>query len=352
MNTPVIVIGAHGVIGRSTLLELHDEGHETISVARRGPVTTPQGDPIGRHLSVDLLSEEQSRAAFAGIMGQVDLVYAAYLERATMRETVEPNLRMLDHALKAVHASGATLRHLVLIGGGKSYGEHLGGYKTPAKESDPRFLGPIFYNNQEDLLAEDAQAHGYGWTVLRPDAVVGFSLGSPMNMLTGIAAYGALCRHANVPLRFPGTHAAWQALHQATDARIVAQATAWALRTSTASGEIFNVTNGDNFRWCHLWPELAQFFNTPVAPPQPVSLKEQMADKASAWDELQGRHHLIAPSLEQFAAWDFVDGWFGMADDMVQSTIKIRRAGFNGCIDTHESFLRNLSQLRRWRFIP
>ena len=26
-------------------------------------------------------------------------------------------------------------------------------YKTPAKESDPRLLGPIFYNDQEDLVA-------------------------------------------------------------------------------------------------------------------------------------------------------------------------------------------------------
>ena len=37
---------------------------------------------------------------------------------------------------------------------------------------------------------------------------------------------------------------------------------------------------------------------------------------------------------------------------MVQSTIKIRRAGFAECIDSHESLLRNLDLLRRHRLIP
>ena len=49
----------------------------------------------------------------------------------------------------------------MLIGGGESYGERLGPYKTPAKESDPRFLGPIFYNEQEDLLADRARRGGF-----------------------------------------------------------------------------------------------------------------------------------------------------------------------------------------------
>ena len=33
-------------------------------------------------------------------------------------------------------------------------GQHIGPYKTPAKESDPRILGPLFYDDQEDFLAE------------------------------------------------------------------------------------------------------------------------------------------------------------------------------------------------------
>ncbi|MFD0852074.1 NAD-dependent dehydratase, partial [Actinomadura adrarensis] len=183
-----------------------------------------------------------------------------------MAESVAPNVAMLDHALEGLRAAGARLARVVMIGGGKSYGEHLGPYKTPAKESDPRHLGPIFYNDQEDLLRERGRRDGrdgFSWTVLRPDIVIGPSLGSPMNLLTSIAVYAALCGQDGVPLRFPGTREAYTALHQITDADLLAEATAWALTGGTAAEAIFNITNGDLFRWEHLWPRVAGLFDMP-----------------------------------------------------------------------------------------
>jgi hypothetical protein len=38
--------------------------------------------------------------------------------------------------------------------------------------------------------------------------------------------------------------------------------------------------------------------------------------------------------------------------DMVQSTITIRQAGFNDCIDTHESLINQLDRLRTAKLIP
>ena len=64
------------------------------------------------------------------------------------------------------------------------------------------------------------------------------------------------------------------------------------------------------------------------------------------------RHQLRPLPLSAVAAWPFVDGWFAMESDMVQSTIKIRQAGFTACIDTHESFVVNLEQLQHLRLIP
>jgi hypothetical protein len=52
------------------------------------------------------------------------------------------------------------------------------------------------------------------------------------------------------------------------------------------------------------------------------------------------------------AAWPFVDGWLNMGGDRVQSTIKIRQAGFNCCIDSHDSVVRQLHRLRQYRLIP
>lgn len=343
-----LVAGAHGVVGGAVVRSLLKDGSDVVTVARRGPVVV-DGAPVGTHIAVDLLDRDATAAALAG--SDVDtVVFAAYIEKPTMAQTVAPNVAMLSNLLDAL--TDAPLRQVVLIGGGKSYGEHLGGYKTPAKETDPRFLGPIFYNDQEDLLAAHAERHGYTWTVLRPDAVIGPAVGSPMNMLSGVAVYATICKHLGVPLRFPGTEKAWTALHQATDARIIADAAVWALRSPHAEGEIFNVTNGDNFRWQHLWLDIAAAFDMETAPPQPMSLQEQMADKTEVWDQIVAAHSLEPLTLAQAVSWPFADGWFANDTDMVQSTIKIRQAGFGDCIDTHRSFVENLDFLRTLTLIP
>jgi nucleoside-diphosphate-sugar epimerase len=347
-----LVVGAHGIIGGAVAEHLHRSGVQVATLARRGPLALGDGSSESDHFQLDLLDRAATTAALRERADIEHVVYAAYLERRTMLETVEPNLTMLRNVLDAVTASHSTLRHVVLIGGGKSYAEHLGGYKTPAKESDPRFLGPIFYNDQEDHLAAHATEHAYTWTVLRPDGVIGTSIGSPMNILSGVATYAAICRHLGLPLRFPGTAAAWTALHQATDSRVLAAAVDWALSAPAAAGEIFNVTNGDHFRWMHLWEDIADFFGVPTAPAQPLNLVEQMADKGPVWDQIVSSADLAPVSLDEVAAWPFVDGWLSMGDDMVQSTIKIRRAGFTGCIDTHESVLDTLHRMRTLRLIP
>lgn len=346
-----LVAGAHGVVGSAVTRALAKAGADIVTVSRRGPVTVDDA-PIGEHLAVDLLEASAVGAALGRRAGIDSVVFAAYLEKPTMAETVTPNVAMLVNLLEGLVNAGNPLRRVVLIGGGKSYGEHLGNYKTPAKESDPRFLGPIFYNDQEDALAAHAERHAYTWTVLRPDAVIGPSVGSPMNMLSGVAAYATVCKHLGVPLRFPGTERAWTALHQCTDARVVADAVLWALDAAAADGQAFNVTNGDNFRWQHLWPDIASAFGMETAPPQQMSLQEQMADKAEVWDRIVAEHDLVPLTLEQAVSWPFVDGWFTTETDMVQSTIKIRQAGFGGCIDTHQSFVENIDALRGLALIP
>ncbi|WP_234816726.1 MULTISPECIES: SDR family oxidoreductase [Mycolicibacterium] len=345
----IMIVGAHGVIGGAVARAAAEQGRDIVTVARRGPVSH-NGGVLGEHITVDLLDRDSTVTALSTRADIDSVVFAAYIEKPTMAETIAPNVTMLANLLDGLAAH--PVRRVVLIGGGKSYGEHLGGYKTPAKESDPRFLGPIFYNDQEDLLVEHAERHGYSWTVLRPDAVIGPSLGSPMNMLTGVAVYATICKHLGVPLRFPGTNGAWTALHQATDARVVADATLWALEASSAENEIFNVTNGDHFRWQHLWAEIAADFGMDTAPPQPMSLQEQMADKAAVWNRIVTQHGLLPLSLDRAVSWPFVDDWFGNDGDMVQSTIKIRQAGFGGCLDTHQSFIENFATLRALNFIP
>ncbi|TFD82775.1 SDR family oxidoreductase [Cryobacterium fucosi] len=349
MNKPtVLIVGPYGVVGGAIARRMAaDSAWDVITVSRRDATDGLNAT----QLSVDLL-DPQALAGTEILSRVTHLVYAAYLERPTMAETTAPNLTMLAHTLDGLTAAGAPLEHVILTGGGKSYGEHLGAYKTPAKESDPRLLGPIFYNDQEDLLALRADRDGFTFTVLRPDVVIGFSLGSPMNLLNAIGVYASLSKAAGVPLRFPGTAGAWTALHQITDADLLASAVSWALTAESARGEIFNVTNGDQFRWQHIWDDIANAFDMPTAAPQPMSLAAQMFDKEPAWNALRAAHGLRPTPYEQLTSWEFADSLWAADFDMVQSTIKIRQAGFAGSLDSHHNIATKLRQLRRDKFLP
>ena len=44
--------------------------------------------------------------------------------------------------------------------------------------------------------------------------------------------------------------------------------------------------------------------------------------------------------------------WLNFGEETILSTIKIRQAGFADCIDTHESFRRQLGRLCEMKIIP
>lgn len=83
-----------------------------------------------------------------------------------------------------------------------------------------------------------------------------------------------------------------------------------------------------------------------------MSLVEDMADKEPVWSRLVKRHDLRPIPYRDIASWAFGDGMFTVGSDLVQSTIKLRKAGFPDCEDTEEMFLRLFAQLRRERYIP
>jgi Domain of unknown function (DUF427) len=128
----------------------------------------PHADPLlaraqatPPHISVDLLDREGTTKAFSSLNKVTDLVFAAYVEKRTMAETVEPNARMLTNALDALGARNLLLQRIVLAGGAKSYGFHLGAFNAPAKETEPRLIAPIHYHQQEDIVAEWADCTYY-----------------------------------------------------------------------------------------------------------------------------------------------------------------------------------------------
>jgi hypothetical protein len=83
------------------------------------------------------MDREGTIKAFSNLDTVTDLVYAAYVEKPTMAETVEPNARMLTNTLEALAARDVPLRRIVLSGGAKSYGFSLGAFNVQQKRRSP-----------------------------------------------------------------------------------------------------------------------------------------------------------------------------------------------------------------------
>jgi nucleoside-diphosphate-sugar epimerase len=286
----ILVVGPYGVLGTGVLDAAAADPAWRITTAARRPAPTYRPNTAVRHIAVDLMDREGTIKTFSELDSVTDLVYAAYVEKPTMAETVEPNARMLRNTLDALAARDVPLQRIVLAGGAKSYGFSLGAFNAPAKETQPRLIAPIHYHQQEDITAAWAENNGASWTVLRPHLVMGPSLNSPMNLVTSLGAYAAMSRELGVPLRFPGRQAGWNTLQDTTDAELFGRATLWALRNENAKNEIFNVSNGDVYRWRQMWNVLAEFYNLPVAEPLAMSTVSEMSEKAPLWDKMVERY--------------------------------------------------------------
>jgi nucleoside-diphosphate-sugar epimerase len=346
-NGSVLVTGAGGVIGRHVAAEYVRRGRHVRGVSRRAV----EGS-TWEHLKVDLSDAAGARDGLAAASDTTHLVFAAYSERDTVPELSEVNVGLLRNSLDGLDAASAPLRHVTLYQGGKAYGAHLGFFNTPARERDPRLMQPNFYYDQEDALREVSAERGFGLTVFRPEGVIGYGIGNPMNLLMVIAVYASISRELGQPLRFPGTHAAYDAMYQVTDADLLARATAWAGDEPAADGQIFNVTNGDQLRWRQLWPSFAARFGMDYAEPQPVPLADAMPLHEPVWRRLVERHGLIETPYEDLVGWDFGDFLFRSEFDNVTSTVKLRQAGFGDCYDSEQRFLELFEMLAERRVIP
>jgi len=346
----VLVAGVHGVSGRAAAEQWASvPGTQVYGLARRSAPLPAAVEGI----SADLLDKVELNRMLAKISGITHVVFGAYVERPNPAEQSEANVAILKNLLDAVEESSPALRHVTFYQGGSAYGANLGHFKTPAREDDLRLMPPNFYYDQEDFLRERQRGKKWHWTALRPEATTGFGLGNPMNLGMSIAVYAAISKELGLPLRFPGTEKSYGVLYQITSAEILAKATTWAGQSEAARNEIFNITNGDYFRWKYLWPRIAAMFEMLPADPIPMPLTVYMADKKPVWEAIVRKHGLQPVSYEQVSSWPFADAILRLMEfDNITSTIKARRAGFHDCIDTEEMFERFFARLRQDRVIP
>ena len=346
-----VVLGALGVIGRylaEKLSALPD--WSVIGVSRR------PGEARGRsrHLSVDLLDRAATHAALSGLADATHVFYAAFQPApgaaADYARNIEANRDMLVNAVTAIEGAASGLERVVLVTGTKYYGSHLGPFKTPAREDDPRHAGPNYYFDQIDWLSARQRGKRWSWTELRPQTLCGFAPGTAMSIVPVIAVYAAIMKELGRPLAFPGS--AWTSLYQVTESAHLANAALWAATEPRCANQAFNITNGDYFRWCHLWPRIARVFEMPHAKPQPLSLVEFMADKAPLWDTMVTKHGLQPYRFDEVVAWPFGDYVFKCNWDVMSSLTKTRQFGFHEVVDSADMFVRLLGRFRAARIVP
>lgn len=345
-----IVIGALGVIGRyivGKLAALPD--WRVVGLSRR----RGEDRERVRYVPVDLLKPP---FAIEGAEEATHVFYAAFQAApgaaADYAKNIAANRDMLANAVTQVARQSRALQRVVLVTGTKYYGSHLGPFRTPAKEDDPRHLGPNYYFDQIDWLTAFQRGKRWSWTELRPQTLCGFAPGTAMSILPVIAVYAAICKELGLPLRFPGKPGAYRAIYQVTESTHMAEAAYWAATEPRCANQAYNVTNGDYFRWCNLWPRIAEVFEMPLADPQTISLVAHMADKASLWEAMVKKHGLKPYRFDELVAWPFGDYVFSCDWDVMSSLTKSRQHGFHAVVDSEEMFVRLLRRFREERIVP
>ena len=352
-NKVALVVGVSGVTGTplaEQLLLL--PGWKVFGVSRRPPqleTDGKRGDFF--HIRADLTDAEATRSALGACADITHLFYCANEGRQQTR------LAMITNVVDALDASSPHLANINLLQGTKYYGCHLGPFKTPAKESDPRVPGGDFYYSEEDLVRQRQAGQRWTWTAVRPHSVCGYAAGNPMNLVSVLGIYGSLLRELGQPFCFPGSLRCFESLFQVADAGLLARAAIWISITDSCANQAFNVNNGDYFRWRHMWPSLAEFFALPCAGPQPYSMAEFLRDKEPLWNAMTAKYGLRPFPFSRAANWAYGDftppnSRIASEYDVISDQVKIRQHGFCEAMDSEHMFRQVLTRLRDLRVIP
>ncbi|PYI00171.1 NAD(P)-binding protein [Aspergillus ellipticus CBS 707.79] len=392
-----IVTGATDITGSAIVHHLCKEPqHRKIySLSRSNP---GYDSPKIQHATLDLQGSADEMAKELGGIEAEYVFFCAYLARDDPADATYVNAVMLRNFIQALEKSGAIkyLKRFVLTAGFKHYGVHLGHCKQPLREDaswqEDTTSGiswpPIFYYEQERILADAAAKGGWEWVVTLPEDVLGYARGNFMNEATALGLYCAISK------------ANYFAFNCWTSANLHAKFYLWAATAPKVGNNAFNVMNGDTESFQSLWPQLAQRFGckipnpmfpgggvpdsagfgdyeaTTVRMPNAHPLKEhedaigvrvegpptlflqvnpekwaRRSDVNEAWGKLRDKYGLDQKAWEK-ATWDFLTFVLGRDWSCVGSMSKARKLGWTGYADTWEELEETFEVLEKEGVLP
>ena len=361
MSGHIVIFGPSGLVGGAALRHFDAQADWRVTALSRRPPAFAHG---GRFIPLDLTDRAACDAALSELTDTTHIIYTALYEQEDVirgwraKAQMETNAAMLRNALQPIDAVAPNLQHVSLFQGTKAYGAHLRPPPVPARERWARNEHENFYWYQEDFIKEQQQkkqaGNAWTWTILRPQTIFGFALDAPLNILLAMAVYAVIRRAEGLPLRHPGGGGY---VTEAIDTRLVARCLDWATDAAGARDQIFNITNGDNITFPGLWPTLARHFGMAMGEPEPQCLVDIMPTKAHIWEGIAKDHGLRDIPYDKLVgpSWQFADFNFAAGKNpapVVVSTIKLRQAGFQDCIDTEDMLIELLTQYQDEGILP
>ncbi|KAI7740173.1 hypothetical protein M8C21_009621, partial [Ambrosia artemisiifolia] len=360
-----LIIGVTGIVGNSLaeILPMSDTPGgpwKVYGVARRPRPQWSEDHPI-EYIRCDILDPDETISKLGGIQDVTHLFYVTWASRPTELENCEINGKMFKNVLDAVIPNSPSLQHVCLQTGKKHYWGPFqlygqASHDPPYHEDLPRLDVPNFYYTLEDILFESVkQKEGLTWSVHRPGVIFGFSPYSLMNLIGALCVYATICKHEGLPLKFPGTKEAWDHYYDVSDANLIAEQEIWAAVVPYGKNEAFNISNGDVFKWKHLWKVLAEQFEVENGGfdegGERLNMVEMMKDKGGVWDNIVRENGLVATKLEEVAAWWFVDAMLGI-EGVLDTMNKSKEHGFLGFRNSKSSFISWIQKMKDYKIVP
>ena len=322
-----VVVGALGVIGRYIVERLLAEERLVRSSACRA-APADAGAALPPHQRRPARPAGHRAASSPGSTDATHIFYAAFQPSGRRRRGL-----CLEHRAQPRHAGqrrdgdrcGVARRcsRVVLVTGTKYYGSHLGPFKTPARESDPRHMPPNYYFDQIDWLTAFQRGKRWDWVELRPQTLCGFAPGTPMSLAAGHRGLRRDQQGAR-----PAAALSRQARRLCVDLpghRVLALRQCRAVGGDRAALRARSLQHHQR----RLFPLVAtcgrrspRSSTCRPATPQTISLTEHMADKAPLWRAMTEKYGLKPFAFDQLVAWPFADYVFGCDWDVMSDVTK------------------------------